>query len=653
MASTLASQVVIFPFMAQGHTLPLLDLSKALSLQQIKVSIITTPSNANSITKNIANYPFINVIEIPFPTIDGLPQGCENTSQLPSMELYGPFLHATKQLQEPFDHVLQTMLESETPPLCVISDFFLGWTLASCQALGIPRLVFHGMGVLSLVIGRSAWVHAPQLRSTSMFEPLDMPDLKLPFTLTRADLPGDLIYSTNQDDPASQFSREVMEADAQSWGVIVNSFEELEKTHVPSLESFYMDGAKAWCLGPLFLHDKSEGLEKSTAQKDSSTLTQWLNEQVKPDSVIYVSFGTQADVSDAQLDEVAFGLEESGSPFIWVARSKTWSLPGGMEEKIKGRGLIVKEWVDQRQILSHRAIGGFLSHCGWNSVLESLSSDVPILAWPMIAEQFLNAKFIMGVLGAALGVRGSNEVFFCPVERSRSPLSETFRDFSWYKNKSRPVQMSPTCWATGVGSASDESFLKGSENGSLLGAFDESASAPFVTLEAEITPETIDFFVSDADGDPDCPTEGYSSIEQALHTLRIVSVGMKEEDLERLKLPLMSPETENEDSSAPMFTITVDAKSGTCTGVSASDRAKIVLALSSLETKPEDFRRPGHVFPLKYRNGGVLRRAGHTEASVDLVMMAGLPPVSVLSAIIDPEDGSIARKIDYFYSIFY
>nr|TKS01658.1 monofunctional riboflavin biosynthesis protein RIBA 3, chloroplastic [Populus alba] len=220
-------------------------------------------------------------------------------------------------------------------------------------------------------------------------------------------------------------------------------------------------------------------------------------------------------------------------------------------------------------------------------------------------------------------------------------LSGTFRDFSWYKNRSRPVQMSPTCWATGVGSASDESFLKGSENGSLLGAFDESASAPFVTLEAEITPETIDFFVSDAEGDPDCPTEGYSSIEQALHTLHdenrdiegnlimaaslaspqqvsflikngsvIVSVGMKEEDLERLKLPLMSPETENEDSSAPTFTVTVDAKSGTCTGVSASDRAKTVLALSSPETKPEDFRRPGHVFPLKYRNGGVLRRAG-------------------------------------------
>lgn len=82
---------------------------------------------------------------------------------------------------------------------------------------------------------------------------------------------------------------------------------------------------------------------------------------------------------------------------------------------------------------------------------------------------------------------------------------------------------------------------------------------------------------------------------------------------------------------------------GISTGVSAADRAKTILALSSPDSKPGDFRRPGHVFPLRYRNGGVLKRAGHTEASVDLVMLAGLRSVSVLSTIVDPEDGSIAR----------
>ncbi|XP_068312046.1 monofunctional riboflavin biosynthesis protein RIBA 3, chloroplastic [Pyrus communis] len=257
----------------------------------------------------------------------------------------------------------------------------------------------------------------------------------------------------------------------------------------------------------------------------------------------------------------------------------------------------------------------------------------------------------------------------------------------------RQSWLNPTCWAIGVSESSvgaagnnlfgDANYLKGSENGSLLGGLDESASAgPFGTLDAEITPETVDFFVSDAEGDPDCPSDGYSSIEQALNTLRqgkfvivvddenggvegnlvmaalfanpknvafmikqgsgIVSVGMMEEDLERLELPLMSPETEDEDSSAPTFTITVDAKVGTSTGVSAADRAKTVAALSSNDSKPKDFRRPGHVFPLKYRNGGVLRRAGHTEASVDLVVLAGLRPVSVLSAVVDANDGSMA-----------
>lgn len=85
---------------------------------------------------------------------------------------------------------------------------------------------------------------------------------------------------------------------------------------------------------------------------------------------------------------------------------------------------------------------------------------------------------------------------------------------------------------------------------------------------------------------------------------------------------------------------------GTSTGVSASDRAKTVLALSSPNSRPEDFNKPGHVFPLKYRNGGVLRRCGHTEASVDLVMLAGLQAVSVLSAIVDKEDGSMASMLN-------
>ncbi|XP_022991078.1 bifunctional riboflavin biosynthesis protein RIBA 1, chloroplastic-like isoform X1 [Cucurbita maxima] len=126
------------------------------------------------------------------------------------------------------------------------------------------------------------------------------------------------------------------------------------------------------------------------------------------------------------------------------------------------------------------------------------------------------------------------------------------------------------------------------------------------------------------------------------HGTGIVCVAMKGEDLERLQIPLMVNEKENEEKLCTAFTVTVDAREGTTTGVSASDRATTVLKLASRDSKPYDFKRPGHIFPLKYREGGVLKRAGHTEASVDLVMLAGLEPVGILCEVVD-EDGSMAR----------
>ncbi|XP_058764348.1 bifunctional riboflavin biosynthesis protein RIBA 1, chloroplastic-like [Vicia villosa] len=126
------------------------------------------------------------------------------------------------------------------------------------------------------------------------------------------------------------------------------------------------------------------------------------------------------------------------------------------------------------------------------------------------------------------------------------------------------------------------------------------------------------------------------------HGTGIVCISMKEEDLERLELPLMVSSQDNDEKLRTAFTVTVDAKHGTSTGVSAQDRATTVLALASKDSKPSDFNRPGHIFPLKYREGGILKRAGHTEASVDLAVLAGLDPVAVLCEVVD-DDGSMAR----------
>ncbi|KAF8400436.1 hypothetical protein HHK36_013734 [Tetracentron sinense] len=268
----MASQhhIVIFPFLAQGHTLPILDLSKALSCRGLKVTIITTPSNSPFIRLIISRYPEIHLREISFPLVEALPKGCENTAQLPSMDLLLPFLTATKQLQQPFEQALRDMSQVQDLPICVISDSYLGWTNTSCRAFNIPRLVFHGMGAFSMAVRKSLLAHQTH-KHKSNTEPLCVPGVRLDFQLTKTDLPKSL-REMDYDNPLSRFHLEAEESDLESWGVIINSFTELEKDHIASLESFYKNGAKAWCVGPFLLYEETmEGKEDP-----SRTWVEWL-----------------------------------------------------------------------------------------------------------------------------------------------------------------------------------------------------------------------------------------------------------------------------------------------------------------------------------------------------------------------------------------
>jgi 3,4-dihydroxy 2-butanone 4-phosphate synthase / GTP cyclohydrolase II len=124
------------------------------------------------------------------------------------------------------------------------------------------------------------------------------------------------------------------------------------------------------------------------------------------------------------------------------------------------------------------------------------------------------------------------------------------------------------------------------------------------------------------------------------YTSGVICVPMEGADLDRLELPLMT--VQNTESMRTAYTISVDAKKGVSTGISAADRARTIRLLASPSTAPEDLARPGHVFPLRYREGGVLRRAGHTEAAVDLARLAGLRGSGVLAEVIN-DDGSMAR----------
>jgi len=127
------------------------------------------------------------------------------------------------------------------------------------------------------------------------------------------------------------------------------------------------------------------------------------------------------------------------------------------------------------------------------------------------------------------------------------------------------------------------------------------------------------------------------------YTSGVICVPMMGERLDELRLPLMV--TENADSFGTGFTISVDLANGIATGISAADRTMTIRSLASESTRSADLSRPGHIFPLRYKEGGVLRRPGHTEASIDLATMAGLSPVGVLSEIVN-DDGTMKRGLE-------
>ena len=152
---------------------------------------------------------------------------------------------------------------------------------------------------------------------------------------------------------------------------------------------------------------------------------------------------------------------------------------------------------------------------------------------------------------------------------------------------------------------------------------DRENEGDLIVAAEKVTPETIAFMVR--------------------YTSGVICMPLMGERLDELHIPLMV--AANTDHQRTAFTVSVDARRGVTTGISAADRATTIRTLIDPETRPEDVLRPGHIFPLRYREGGVLRRAGHTEAAVDLARLAGLYPAGVLCETVN-DDGTMARLPD-------
>lgn len=192
----------------------------------------------------------------------------------------------------------------------------------------------------------------------------------------------------------------------QSHGIIVNSFSELDEIYLHYWNKNI--GPKSWYVGPLCVMAAEHKIRLESTEHHQLACMQWLDARsLSNRPVLYVAFGSQAIVAPAQLQEIAVALEKSEHDFLWVIKENYYDdvLFGEFEEKVKDRGMVVHKWVDQMEILIHESVKGFMSHCGWNSVMESVVAGVPMLAWPMMAEQPLNAKFVVEEMKIGLRIR--------------------------------------------------------------------------------------------------------------------------------------------------------------------------------------------------------------------------------------------------------
>lgn len=309
--------VLFFPFMAHGHMIPVLDMVKLFSSRGAKSTILTTPSNSKILEKTIEAFKNHNTdLEIgikifDFPCVDlGLPQGCDHVDFISSYKKPGAgdlllklFL-STKYMKQQLESFIET-----TKPSCLVADMFFPWSTESAEKFGVPRLVFHGTSFFSLCCFYNMNTHKPHEKVATSSTPFVIPGL-----------PGGIVMTAEQanvaaDDetPMGKIMKEIGESESTSFGVLVNSFYELESAYA----DFYSKNVakRAWHIGPLSLCNR-RGQKTNNIHEEEECL-KWL-ESKTPGSVIYVSFGSGNNFTNEQMLEIAAGLEGSGQSFVWV-----------------------------------------------------------------------------------------------------------------------------------------------------------------------------------------------------------------------------------------------------------------------------------------------------------------------------------------------
>ncbi|XP_027125263.2 UDP-glycosyltransferase 89B2-like [Coffea arabica] len=407
------AHILIFPYPAQGHMLPLLDLAHQLSIRGLDITILVTPKNLPLLNPLLCRDPSIQTLVLPFPSHPSIPPGVENVKDLP-VGGFRTMMYTLRNLHNPLKEWFKNHV---SPPTAIIFDMFLGSANRLADELSIPGYVFSPSGGLALSVIYSLWRHMPKRKDPSSDEenvPLPVPNCpSYPWWQLS---PVYRSFADNETDLISKTIKENLDGDMASFGLVINSVSELEGVYMDHLKDF-LGHPRVWSVGPVLppsaSGDASGPAERGGASSISaSEILTWLDQIEEDHSVIYVCFGSQAVLTNEQMEALTLGLEKSGAKFILSVKGATQGheesekyglIPPGFEERVAGRGLVIKGWAPQVLILRHSAVGAFLTHCGWNSVLEGIGAGVPMLAWPMGADQYSNATLIVNEL--EVGVR--------------------------------------------------------------------------------------------------------------------------------------------------------------------------------------------------------------------------------------------------------
>ncbi|TYH79950.1 hypothetical protein ES332_D03G099500v1 [Gossypium tomentosum] len=410
--------VVLYPSPPIGHLLAMVELGKLLLSHRpslsIHILIATPPYQAESTASYIAAVSST----IPSIVFHKLPK----VTLLPSTDVtHHEFLtFEVLRLSNPNVHETLLSISKDYKVHAFIMDFFCTVAFKVAVDLSIPPYFFYTSGVATL----SSFFYLPTLHNntTKSFKELNLL-LNIPGVppVPSADMPKPVL--DRNDQVYHIFINNSMYL-PKSAGIIINSFESLEPRAIKAIRDGLCvpDGPTPplYCIGPLIADvDRRSGARSNVAGEGApDDCLMWLDKQPSK-SVVFLCFGSLGLFSAQQLKEIAEGLERSEQRFLWVVRNppsenlsvaiKEQSepdlntlLPMGFLERTKEKGKVVKSWAPQVAVLNHDSIGGFVTHCGWNSVLESVCAGVPMVAWPLYAEQRFNRVLLVEEMKIAL-----------------------------------------------------------------------------------------------------------------------------------------------------------------------------------------------------------------------------------------------------------